>query len=226
MGRLHTIMEKRRTRRIEAYRRHRESHRKHEEFKEKHKEFQKQQNELMKRFRELHREREELDRYHRHVRLAPLFILIVNLIIWYLVFRYAGFKAFSVSIVLLISIGGMFQFFFLRRTEKRIIRPLDKLAKGIEEIAKGNYDVKVDSDVINETSVLIDSFNEMALKLRESEKMKAEYEENRKALIANISHDLKTPITSIQGYIEAITDGSAVSSENIGKYLLRKWGLL
>ena len=173
----------------------------------------------MKRFRDLHREREELDRYQRHIRLAPIFILIVNLVIWYLVFRYAGFKAFSVFIALLISLGGTFQFFFLRRTEKRIIRPLDKLTRGIEEIAKGNYDVKVDNDVINETSVLIDSFNEMALKLRESEKMKAEYEENRKALIANISHDLKTPITSIQGYIEAITDGSAVSYENTGKYL-------
>lgn len=79
--------------------------------------------------------------------------------------------------------------------------------------------LKVDSDVTNEISLLIDSFNEMVQKLRESEKIKAEYEENRKMLIANISHDLKTPITSIQGYIEAIMGGNAVSQENISKYL-------
>ncbi len=46
-----------------------------------------------------------------------------------------------------------------------------------------------------------------------------EYEENRKALIANISHDLKTPMTSIQGYIEAIMDVENMSGESLKKYL-------
>ena len=88
-----------------------------------------------------------------------------------------------------------------------------------EEISKGNYKVKVESEVMNEISLLVDSFNEMAAKLLESEKLKLEYEENRKTLIANISHDLKTPITSIQGYIEAITDGNDITPENLNKYL-------
>jgi len=59
----------------------------------------------------------------------------------------------------------------------------------------------------------------MANKLQESEKIKAEYEENRKKLIANISHDLKTPITSIQGYIEAITEGNSMPPEDLSRYL-------
>lgn len=49
--------------------------------------------------------------------------------------------------------------------------------------------------------------------------MKLEYEENRKALIANISHDLKTPITSINGYIEALVDGVVTSPDKVNNYL-------
>jgi signal transduction histidine kinase len=59
----------------------------------------------------------------------------------------------------------------------------------------------------------------MARKLKESEKIKSEYEENRKSIVANISHDLKTPMTSIQGYIEAIMDDAVMSREDLSKYL-------
>ena len=59
----------------------------------------------------------------------------------------------------------------------------------------------------------------MAMKLQYSEHIKSEYEENRKTLLANISHDLKTPITSIQGYIEVILEENSISKENKSKYL-------
>jgi len=59
----------------------------------------------------------------------------------------------------------------------------------------------------------------MAGKLHENETLKQEYEENRKTLIANISHDLKTPIAAIQGYIEAIQDGVVTSPEKMNQYL-------
>lgn len=49
--------------------------------------------------------------------------------------------------------------------------------------------------------------------------MQQEYEENRKELIANISHDLKTPITSINGYIEALVDGVVTSPDKVNNYL-------
>jgi len=120
---------------------------------------------------------------------------------------------------MLFTVGGFFEFFFLRKLESRILTPIDSLKGGIEEVAKGNYNVKVESNEHNEISLLIDSFNEMANKLQESEKIKAEYEENRKKLIANISHDLKTPITSIQGYIEAITEGNSMPPEDLSRYL-------
>ena len=204
----------------EKTRKHREEERLiREKFRAEHKEFIKQQHELQKRFIELHKNSAEMHRLHKHARIAPLVILAINLVIWYLLFKYTGIKAFSIFFALLIGIGGMFQFFFLRKIENRILKPIDKLRIGVEEISKGNYDVRVESDVTNEIGLLVDSFNEMAQKLLESEKLKTEYEENRKTLIANISHDLKTPITSIQGYVEAITDVKEITPENLKKYL-------
>ena len=58
----------------------------------------------------------------------------------------------------------------------------------------------------------------MASKLEEGEKIKKEYEENRKALLANVSHDLKTPITCINGYVEGLLE-NVVSKDNVDNYL-------
>ncbi|AKA69352.1 hypothetical protein CSCA_2227 [Clostridium scatologenes] len=99
------------------------------------------------------------------------------------------------------------------------MKPIESLKTGVEQIAKGNYEVRIEKKVYNEIGILIDEFNKMAEKLEQGEKLKKEYEENRKTLIANISHDLKTPITSINGYVEAILDGVAHSPDTINSYL-------
>jgi signal transduction histidine kinase len=130
-----------------------------------------------------------------------------------------GFKGIGIFFAVIISIKEIFQFLFLLRLEKRIFTPIEKLKLGVDEIAKGNYRIKVECDVPNDLGLLIYSFNEMAQKLYESEKIQTEYEENRKTLIANISHDLKTPITAIQGYIEALLDGSIKNESDKDKYL-------
>ncbi|MEG6523284.1 HAMP domain-containing sensor histidine kinase [Desulfotomaculum sp. 1211_IL3151] len=103
--------------------------------------------------------------------------------------------------------------------EKRIFIPISRLHNGVKEIAKGNYHVKIDHTTFNEIGFLIDSFNDMAAKLQRNETLKQEYEENWKTLIANISHDLKTPITAIGGYIDAIHDGVVTSPEKLDQYL-------
>jgi len=144
------------------------------------------------------------------------------LVILYLLFRWVGIKSISIFFAVFIIIKEILQFSFLSRLEKRIFKPIDRLKHGVEEISKGNYNVKIESDVIHDLGfigLLVDSFNEMALKLLASENMKAEYEENRKTLVANISHDLKTPISSVQGYIEALLDGVVVSPEKVTMYL-------
>lgn len=162
---------------------------------------------------------EEFQKYHKRVKFLRPVILLFNLAVAYLLFSYLGLKTISIFFAVIISIKGIWEIFFLIRLEKRIFKPIEELKHGVEQIAKGNYNVKIAHDDTYVLNMLIDSFNDMAQKLSESEKLKIEYEENRKTLLANISHDLKTPITSIQGYIEAILDGSVVPAENQKKYL-------
>ena len=180
------------------------------------KKFRKLHSRIHRHHREFHR---EFLHYHRYFRYARPFVFIVNLVILYLIFRWVGFKAIGICLAVLIVIKEVFQFIFLLRLEKRIIVPIERLRQGVNEIAKGNYDVRVECRMPNDLGLLIASFNEMAEELAHGDKVQAEYEENRKNLIANISHDLKTPITAIQGHIEALLDGPAVTAKKQEKYL-------
>jgi signal transduction histidine kinase len=171
---------------------------------------------IQRHHREFHR---EFLHYHRYFRYGRPLVFMFNLVILYLLFRWVGFKAVGICFAVLIVIKEVFQFIFLLRLEKRIIVPIERLRQGVNEIAKGNYDVRVECGMPNDLGLLITSFNEMAEELSQAEKVQAEYEENRKNLIANISHDLKTPITAIQGHIEALLDTAATSPENQEKYL-------
>lgn len=167
---------------------------------------------------ELYKENDEFKRYFRHIRYVRPLIVVFNVIIWFLIFRYFGVKAMSIIFAIIISAGGIVELIFLVTLEKRVLKPINQLRNGVEEIAKGNYEVKVDYDARNEVSILVNSFNDMAEKLHKGELLKAEYEENRKTLIANISHDLKTPITSILGYVEVIMKTENMPADTMNKY--------
>lgn len=174
---------------------------------------------LRKLHNHFHQHQREFITYHRYFRYARPVVLLFNVIILYLLFRWAGIKAIGIFFAVLIIIKELLIFVFLMRLEKRIISPIQELRQGVDQIANGNYDVRVECRLPNDLGLLIISFNEMAHKLQQAEQMKAEYEENRKNLIANISHDLKTPITAIQGYIEAVLEGPGLPSEKRDKYL-------
>ncbi|OPX89784.1 MAG: Sensor histidine kinase YycG [Pelotomaculum sp. PtaB.Bin013] len=171
--------------------------------------------EKFERHRMYHR---EFHRMHKSVKYFQPFALLFNLLILYLLFKMADIKGIVLFIAALLIVREVMQVLFLLRLQKRVFKPIEDLKNGVEEIARGNYDVRVECHTRNEIGLLVTSFNEMARKLGESERIKSEYEENRKALIVNISHDLKTPITSLQGYVEAILDGD-VPPENKDKYL-------
>jgi len=170
-------------------------------------------------FRQHHKYHKDFYICHRNLKWLRPGVFISNILILYLIFKWVGRTEIAIFFALFISVKEIIHLAFLRRLEKRIFKPMDELKNAVDEIARGNYHVKVDYEVTNEFGVLIHSFNEMAQKLQESEKMQLTYEENRKTLIANISHDLKTPIASIQGYIEAIVEGVVASPDKINKYL-------
>lgn len=100
-----------------------------------------------------------------------------------------------------------------------IIRPLERLKASANEIKSGNLDFKIQGGGKDEIGELCRAFEEMRARLKESLDRQIQYEENRKELISNISHDLKTPVTSIKGYIEGILDGVADTPEKMERYL-------
>lgn len=103
---------------------------------------------------------------------------------------------------------------------RSITKPLGNMLIGMKEIEKRNYQYKIDnSKVRNEMGTLIDSFNNMAEKLHESEVQKEKLEDTRNDFINNLSHDLKTPLTSIKMHVEAIKDGVVNTPEKMHAYL-------
>ncbi|AND84701.1 HAMP domain-containing protein [Clostridium tyrobutyricum] len=183
-----------------------------------HEEFHKIQDEINKKIKKEYIKNSEFEWYYRHIRYSRIFTIIFNIIVWFLIFRYFGAKAVAIGFAVTFGIGGLHQFLFNKNLEKEIFRPISKLKKGFDEISKGNYEVTVEDNADSEIKDLVDSFNEMAKKLNEGVKLKKAYEENRKLLIANISHDLKTPITSIQGYIETMLERQELPKDKINKY--------
>ncbi|MDF9407722.1 MAG: Sensor protein kinase WalK [Pelotomaculum sp. PtaB.Bin013] len=102
---------------------------------------------------------------------------------------------------------------------KSLIEPLNLVKKAAKEIQHGNLDYPISYPVNNEIGELYQDFEEMRLKLKQSQELNTQYEKSRKELISNISHDLKTPITAIKGYAQGIIEGVANNPEKVGKYL-------
>jgi signal transduction histidine kinase len=100
----------------------------------------------------------------------------------------------------------------------RILKPLEDVKQAAIEIKKGNFDYQItytNQDEIGEVYLAIE---EMRSSLKETAQIREQYEKNRNELISNITHDLKTPLTSIKGYVEGIRDGIAATPEKIMRY--------
>ncbi len=118
------------------------------------------------------------------------------------------------SIALIIS-AGLFGAALLASLvfTKHMARPLDEMAAASRKFARGDFSVRVrqTEDPEDEMGALIDSFNKMADSLELAEKRRSEF-------IANISHELRTPMTTIAGFADGILDGT-IPPEDEKKYL-------
>ncbi|MEN6324740.1 MAG: HAMP domain-containing sensor histidine kinase [Syntrophomonas sp.] len=122
---------------------------------------------------------------------------------------------FLIAVLLIMAINVFISY----RMANSIITPLGILNRATSEIAKGNLDQVIESSSQDEVGELCRSFETMRLQLQEAQKLSQSYEKNRKELIANISHDLKTPITTIRGYVQGIMEGVARTPEKESKYI-------
>lgn len=100
-----------------------------------------------------------------------------------------------------------------------IMSPLNKLKEAAQKISEGNLDFEISYTGDDEITDVLQKFEQMREKLVESNKKQKAYEEDRKEMIAGISHDLRTPLTSIKGYVSGLIDGIADSPEKRQKYL-------
>lgn len=94
---------------------------------------------------------------------------------------------------------------------ERLVSPLRAMSKATKQFSAGHYDVRVQVSGNDEVAELADAFNNMANNLQHSE-------ETRRLFLANVSHDLRTPMTTISGFIDSILDG-AIPQDKIPHYL-------
>ena len=95
--------------------------------------------------------------------------------------------------------------------------PLEKLQRAARNIKEGNLDFEIKAESNDEIGQLCQDFEEMRLRLKAQAEEKVAFDRENKELISNISHDLKTPITAIKGYVEGIMDGVADTPEKMDR---------
>ncbi len=118
--------------------------------------------------------------------------------------------------VIILLVAGITLTIWIYRS---ILGPLNTLQEATKKIRDGNLEFTLDVDSDDEIGQLCQGFEEMRIRLKENAEEKIQYDRESKELISNISHDLKTPITTIKGYVEGILDGVASSPEKLDKYI-------
>ncbi|CCF12579.1 HAMP domain protein [Brevibacillus laterosporus GI-9] len=124
-----------------------------------------------------------------------------------------------ILILILIGVVVVANMLLYRWITRSVVKPLDLLRTSADHIKEGNLQFSLDLRSKDEIGQLNAAFENMRKRLLESVQLRLKDEENRKELISNISHDLRTPITNIKGYIEGIRDGVADTPEKMNKYV-------
>lgn len=104
---------------------------------------------------------------------------------------------------------------YAKVSSQKIVIPIKKLVNGIEKISIGDYNSKIEFNATNELDILKNSINEMSNKIKSEINLRQKSEDNRKKLILNISHDVKTPLTNIIGYSQTLLKGKNLSLDDV-----------
>lgn len=113
----------------------------------------------------------------------------------------------------------LFSLLFTSRQVKKLLKPVDALAEAARRVEEGDFSKPVDYGGRNEFSAVCAAFNHMQEHLLAEKEKNAAYEQARTDLVAGISHDLRTPLTSVKGYIKGLRDGVAQTPEKQLRYL-------
>lgn len=106
-----------------------------------------------------------------------------------------------------------------RRLSRSLEKPIRELRDSVDKIRDGSLSFEVMGSDYDELDDLCEGFDAMRRELLLAGERETRLKHERNMLIANISHDLKTPLTAIKGYIDGINDGVADTPEKLGRYL-------
>ena len=126
---------------------------------------------------------------------------------------------FTIGIVLLcLAVAGLC-FVLTSRVTGRLSATLKELRRAADDLREGDLDHEILSCRERELDELAQSLEGVRQRLKAASLAEAAAQEERGLLMANLSHDLRTPVTAIKGYVEGIRDGVASSPEKLDKYI-------
>jgi signal transduction histidine kinase len=119
---------------------------------------------------------------------------------------------------LLLIFAGILSGSFGYLLASRMTQSLRHLQQGAQQLARGDFSARVVLNEIDELSDVAESFNKTANELEKSFARQRALEQARRDLVAAVSHDLRTPLTSIRAMLEAISDGVVTDPATIQRY--------
>jgi len=129
---------------------------------------------------------------------------------------YTGMIAAFTAAAVMVFITNLY---LTRFVFKRILRALGILSNGVQQISDGNLDYRIEYRSKDEFTSVCGDFNQMAGRLMLAAELRERDERSRRELIAGISHDLRTPLTSIMAYVEGLEHGIASTPEARKRYV-------
>jgi len=161
--------------------------------------------------------------------LSALSMTAGFLLFWFIAEPYAGahllesmghitaqyFPLGGLAVLVLTAIGALW---ILGVTNSRVINPLQRIKRAASEIRDGNLSYELAVSGHDEFTELAAAFEQMRVRLRDSMRRSEKADMERRAMIASVTHDLKTPITSVMGYADGILDGIADTPEKTREY--------
>lgn len=157
---------------------------------------------------------------------AIITVAVMFLIFWLLI-KASDYKPFAVSfldhwiffaVLLFLFLVVILISCFLLLTNRKM-QYFEEIHRTLEYISKGNLDINIPVKSSDELSKLASTVNDMTYKLKvliEEEKL---WEKTKNDLISNVSHDLRTPLTSVLGYMELIVEGKYENEESLKHYV-------
>lgn len=128
-----------------------------------------------------------------------------------------GFSGMDVLVIALLTVFLMVMYFIL--ISQGFVKYVREIIGGIQKMRNNDFSEEIPVKGEDEFSEIAYSINEMRKEMEESNEIRKATEEAKDELITNVAHDLRTPLTSILGYLDLLTQGDMLTDEQRKKYL-------